>query len=163
MKQQLIGTGLLNVYLMPGEIYVSRVPAMVSTVLGSCVSVILYSPGLAMGAICHAMLPSGGDENGLRYVDTAVTAMYEKLGKICKRSLDFEVKLFGGANLLNPGTGCSTGPMTVGQQNVEAALQAIKALGLTLVASHTGGDRGRKIYFNSMTGEVLMRPVRRTM
>lgn len=161
MKNPLV-TGLLNVYLRPGEIYVSQVPTLVSTVLGSCVSVILYSPTLAKGAICHAMLPSGTNENGFRYVDTAVTVMYERLRNISKQSLDFQVKLFGGANMLNTGNG-STGPMTVGQQNVEAALQAIKALGLTLVASDTGGDRGRKIFFNSTTGEVLMRPVRKTM
>ena len=47
----------MKVFLKPGEIYVGREPAEVSTILGSCISVTMFSEGLKLGAICHALLP----------------------------------------------------------------------------------------------------------
>lgn len=160
--KNLIDHRLQNVYLKPGEIYVSRVPALVSTVLGSCVSITLFSPETRTGAICHALLPSGSIEEGFRYVDSTIDYMFSKLSAVTGRSSGFEAKLFGGADVLRPG-GLLSGTPSVGSQNVESALQVIKRLGVVLKASDTSGDRGRKIFFYSHTGEVFLRQIRKTI
>lgn len=43
-----------NAFLKPGEAIVSPNPILVSTVLGSCIAVTMYSPEKRVGAICHA-------------------------------------------------------------------------------------------------------------
>jgi len=152
---------LASVYLKPGEVFVSRTPTLVSTVLGSCVSVTLFAPAARMGAMCHALLPRGGDPDVLRYVDSAVEFMCGQLAAISGQPGGFDAKLFGGAALLLAG---GEGPAaSVGGRNVAAAQRVIGRLGLNLVAFDTGGERGRKIFFNSCTGEVYLRPVRKSM
>jgi len=156
--KNLVDSRLANVYLKPGEVFVSRTPTLVSTVLGSCVSITLFDPETRMGAMCHAMLPHGTADE-LRYVDSAVGFMFDRLSALSGRSGGFEVKLFGGADVLVP-SGRTNGSLSVGRQNVDAALQVIERLGLRLTSFDTGGERGRKIFFCSGTGEVFMRPVK---
>lgn len=158
----LVHSGMRNVYLKPGEVFVSRIPALVSTVLGSCVSLTLFSPDARMGSMCHAMLPSGTHLDELRYVDNAVGFIYTHLVAISGQAGGFEAKLFGGANVLVTGRRPDNSA-SVGTQNVEAALRAIERLGLRLTAFDTGGDRGRKLFFCSATGEVYMRPVKKSV
>lgn len=159
--KNLVDPRLANVFLKPGEVFVSRTPALVSTVLGSCVSVTLFSPMARMGAMCHALLPGGAEQqDGPRYVDSAVASMHAKLAAVSGQAGGFEAKLFGGANVLVRGAGRETGA-SVGSQNVAAALRVIERLGLALVAFDTGGEQGRKIFFYSGTGEVYLRPVKK--
>jgi chemotaxis protein CheD len=67
---------------------------------------------------------------------------------------ELQVKLFGGGDVLV--TGEFAAP-TVGSQNKLAALRTLEEENLTLTASDLGGDHGRVIYFNTGTGEVLLR------
>lgn len=152
---------MCNVYLKPGEIFIARSPALVSTVLGSCVSVILHAPRIGVGAICHAMLPGGkAEQDDFRYVDRAVSYLYNRISALCDGPNDIEAKLFGGANVLNF-TVRNDGAGSVGGQNIEAALQALDRLGLRVSAADTGGLQGRKLFFYSHSGEVFVRQVRR--
>jgi chemotaxis protein CheD len=154
---------LPNVYLKAGELYVSRQPALVSTVLGSCVSVILHVPSAALGGICHAMLPeSGRESDGFLYVDRAVTHIYQRLIALCGHGTEMEAKLFGGAEVLNPGDRADS-LESVGHRNIRAAHRIITDLGLRITGSDTGGVRGRKIFYYTQSGEVFLRHVRKTV
>jgi len=53
-------TDLDQVYLKPGELYIGEKPTKVITVLGSCVSITLFSKRLNIGAICHGRCPNAG-------------------------------------------------------------------------------------------------------
>jgi chemotaxis protein CheD len=151
-----------NIYLKPGELFVARRPALVSTVLGSCVAVVLHAPLTGVGAICHAMLPGGKAENDdFRYVDRAVSYLYNRISALCGDASVIEAKLFGGADVLNSGVH-SEGAPSVGRQNIAAALQALEKLGLKVSAADTGGIQGRKLFFYSHSGEVFVRQVRKT-
>jgi chemotaxis receptor (MCP) glutamine deamidase CheD len=48
------------IYLRPGEIHATQKPALVKTILGSCVSAILFNRRSCIGAICHDLLPCEG-------------------------------------------------------------------------------------------------------
>lgn len=154
--KKLIDSHTHNLYLKPGEAIVSLKPMLVTTVLGSCVAVTMYSASKRFGAICHAMLPSNaGRESDLRYVDTAVRYLYEKAMK-CDAGSDLVVKLFGGARVLDVG-GHSAGKGSVGDQNVVRAETVLETLGLTVSARDTGGMSGRKLFFCTRDGDVFMR------
>lgn len=159
--RNLTDSSLHNVYLRPGELYVSRTPALVSTVLGSCVSVVLHAPERQVGAMCHAMLPSGPSDHEFRYVDSSVLYMYERLRTLCGHQVNLEAKLFGGADVLTPDR--QPGRLSVGSQNVQEAKRVLESLGLKLAASDTGGVAGRKLFFYSGSGEVYLRQVRKTI
>jgi chemotaxis protein CheD len=49
---------LREVYVQPGESCLVSEPAIIRTLLGSCVGVTFWVPRLGIGALCHAMLPS---------------------------------------------------------------------------------------------------------
>ncbi len=148
-----------TIYLKPGEVVVAREPVLVSTVLGSCVAVTMFSPGSGVGAICHAMLPDNvGRDEDLRYVDTALRHIYRKVtGYGAGR--DLVVKLFGGARVLNVGDSGSPG-RTVGEQNVVRALEILEVLGLKINSADTGGVVGRKLFFCTRNGDVYLRRMR---
>ena len=48
---------LSEVYLHPGESYLARKPAIIRTILGSCVGVTFWSGRIGAGALCHAHCP----------------------------------------------------------------------------------------------------------
>lgn len=138
---------------------VTDTPVLVSTVLGSCVAVTMFSASRGLGAICHAMLPTNpGREKDLRYVDTALCHIYEKLLEYGAGS-DLVIKLFGGAQLLNVGAPAAD-KQSVGDQNVAQAEAVLASLGLSVSARDTGGLRGRKLFFCTRSGDVFIRRMR---
>ncbi len=155
--KKLIASHTRNIFLKPGEVAVASEPALISTVLGSCVAVTMFSPLLRIGAICHAMLPDCGERfDDLRYVAPAVYFIYRKLKERGAASL--VVKLFGGAQVLDVG-GYDACRQTVGEQNVERTEQVLASLGLLISAQDTGGLRGRKLYFCTRDGTVYVHRV----
>lgn len=157
--KNLIASHTHNIYLKPGEVLVTRGPVLVSTVLGSCVAVTMFSASRGFGAICHAMLPeNSGRDYDLRYVDTALRHMYDKIAAFGIGS-DLVVKLFGGAQVLNVGER-SLDRQTVGDHNIAQAEAVLAALGFAVTARDTGGLRGRKLFFCTRSGDVFMRRIR---
>lgn len=148
-----------NVYLKPGEVIISHNPILVSTILGSCIAVTLFSPGKHIGAICHAMYPHNptGDMN-VQYVDSAITYIYRKMLEYTVKS-DLTVKLFGGAKVL-AGSEYGEDRKAIGEQNLAQAKRTLNELGLSLASSDIGGLRGRKLLFSMKTGDVYLRRLR---
>lgn len=153
------------VYLKPGETYFSSTPSLVSTVLGSCVSVTMYCARLKTGAICHGMLPdcdrwdmcSRNSEDCFRFVDCAIRNMMLRFKRAGAEKSELAVKLFGGAHIT--GSGDIPDSINVGMKNVAQAHAVIESERLRLVASDTGGFMGRKMFFYTHTGLVLMKRI----
>jgi chemotaxis protein CheD len=152
---------LPEVYLQPGEFFLAREPTLIWTILGSCVSVSFWSEKLGAGALCHSMLPRHpgppqlGD--GHRYMDYAIRDIALQFDKIGAKRADVQVKLFGGADVLKRSH--SLRP-TVGRLNQEAAIEVLHDEGFEVIASSLGGKSGLKIFFDTGTGEVLLRRLR---
>ena len=157
--KNLIASHIHNIYLKPGEVVVARTPLLVSTVLGSCVAVTMFSPSRGVAAICHAMLPDcGGRTDDLRYVDTSLPHIYRKVLEYGAGS-DLAVKLFGGAQVLDSGD-YSMDKLTIGGQNVTRAREILDTLGLVVARADTGGFVGRKLFFCTRDGDVYVRRMR---
>jgi chemotaxis protein CheD len=160
--------GLPLVFLKPGEVYITDKPALIKTVLGSCVSVTLFEPHSRTAAICHGLLPDcGGKGCGdcpekLRFVTCSIKHILDKMLERGAVQRTLEVKAFGGGDVLTYRSGGPCKKATVGRQNIEAALNIMESLGIKPMTSDLGGDRGRKIFFNTQTGEVLLKKLRKT-
>ena len=149
------GPLLESIYLKPGELAIAERPALISTVLGSCVAVTMFTPRLGVGAICHAMLPHCTGPGGVRFVDRALSHMLERFDKFGLARSELVVKMFGGADMFEQ-VRPAPAP-TVGRQNIQAATELLKNAGVRLAATDTGGRQGRKLLFYSHTGEVFLK------
>ncbi len=157
------------IYLPPGGLYVADRPTVMTTVLGSCVSVVMYSPALSIGGMCHAMLPRRTDsivvpigvEASFKFVDASVAHMLKRFKELGVDSSELEVKLFGGANMFAPDP-CPAPYQSIGKQNIKAAVEIIESFNLNLLVSDVGGNQGRKIKFLSYSGAVLMQFIGRS-
>lgn len=155
------GNGLMEAYLKPGEVYLSAVPARVSTVLGSCISVTLFHRATGLGGICHGVLPEdrgGAAENRYdpRYVDSAIRYLLSMVSKAGIGFDELEVKLFGGAAMM-PYSGRACKDLSIGSQNAAMAQHVLKSIGLEISAADVGGIQGRKIVFFTHSGVVWLK------
>lgn len=153
-------------FLMAGQLFVGRDPCCVTTVLGSCVSVTMFSAQHGVAAMCHGMLPAphahatvGESElERWKYLSLVIPEMWECLQAHGLSARHVEVKMFGGGDLLSQSY-VSCEPTRIGQANVRMAQEILLHHGLTVKASAVGGAFGRKIVFNTMTGVVRVRAV----
>lgn len=154
-------SGLPLGHVSIGDCAFALKPVMLTTVLGSCVSVTFHHPGRGAGGMFHAMLPDKGMRRNAErsractFADLAVESMLERFAAAGMPPRELTVKIFGGANTLE--ASCRPGlreMLDVGRKNVNAALAALATHGLTPSASDTLGPQGRKLNFSTATGEV---------
>jgi chemotaxis protein CheD len=139
-----------RVFLSPGDVIGSSEPALITTVLGSCVSVTLWDKDRRIGGLNHFVLPKGG--NSSRYGDTAMLELLEGMQALGAHLRSLEAKVFGGAAVLPVG-----GEGTVGTANVAFALGELARRGIPVAGRRTGGQRGRLLMFNTESGEAFVR------
>jgi chemotaxis protein CheD len=154
------------VFLRPGEIYFSGEPSVVVTVLGSCLSVTMFCRRRGLGGICHGILPQcGGHKDcpscheGFKYIDCAIRKMVSLFDQQQVSRGEIEVKCFGGADMFTKTI--EQAGVSVGRQNIASAERVLASEGLRLQASDVGGILGRKIFFYTHTGDVLLKRLRR--
>ena len=144
------------VYLLPGALYCTHRPRVVSTVLGSCVALCLWDRHRRIAGINHFVLPyCGNEEPSLRYGDFSIAQLLEAMRRHGGRIADMEAKIFGGAAVIP----VAAIEGSVGGKNVSLALEYMAAKGIPVVARRSGGRRGLLIRMSTCTGEVLVRPI----
>lgn len=95
---------LIEVFLQPGDVYFGDRNTRIRTLLGSCVSVVMWHPGLLIGGMCHILLPSRGKHRqgeaaDGRYADDAIDMLLQEIRAAGTRPDEYQVKLFGGGNM----------------------------------------------------------------
>ncbi|MBQ3671806.1 MAG: chemotaxis protein CheD [Treponema sp.] len=148
------------VTIYPGEYYSTTGTEMISTVLGSCVSIVLYDPVARVGGINHFMLArdTSLDEDtekklmgkfGEYAIDLLIEDIVKKGGVLAR----LEAKVFGGGNIFN----MNASQNQVGDTNSKFAFEFLKKLNIPVIKSDTGGVNPRKIFFDPETFKVLMK------
>ncbi len=159
---------LETVNLPPGQMHLAKRPALLQTILGSCVSATFWSPRLKVGALCHGVLPvcpypwsarTTADTDGYRYVDFSIRSLSHIFGALGLGRNEIQVKLFGGADVIAIFASRADRP-TVGALNAKCAMEILEKEGLTVCSQDLKGTRGRKIIFNTETGDVFVRKLR---
>lgn len=155
-------TDLPRRYLSASDLIICRSACEVTTVLGSCVAITFFSAKLGLGGICHAMLPeprspetadeTSGPERW-KFVCYAVEELVQSFTQPDLPPSAVEVKLFGGARL-QEGEWTPGRWGNVGAANVAVARALVEDAGFAICAYDVGGNLGRKVVFNTKTGEV---------
>src|SRR5262245_44449231 len=99
----------INAYLHPGQIFATAEPCEVTTVLGSCVAVLLYDPVRCAGGASHYLLPYAEREGSLRYGNIAIAQLLSRMLALGCRQRNLLAKVFGGACMLARENGASLG------------------------------------------------------
>jgi chemotaxis protein CheD len=129
--------------------------------LGSCVAIMLYDADRAAGAMAHVLLPSRSlahDATNLaKFPESAVPLLVERLRALGAEPRRLVAKLAGGASmfsqLMTPGT------IQMGERNIVASRNALRAASIPIVKESVGGERGRSVRFHVKDGRVEIRSV----
>jgi chemotaxis protein CheD len=154
---------LPTIYIGSGEICFTDQPNVIVTVLGSCVSVTLFHRRLGLGAICHGLLPhcrnrgacSHTCAESAKYVECSLRTMVGRFKQHGIAVRELETGLYGGADMFGASSSARS-RFSVGKQNIETAFSVLETEGLQVFDKNVGGRQGRKIHFNTRTGEVRL-------
>lgn len=146
------------VTIRPGDYYATLEDKIISTVLGSCVSVGLFDEDAKAGGLNHFMLPrSGGGaaEPDAKFGLYAMDLLIKSLVRLGARKAALKAKVFGGGAVLRfAGEG---GRIPKG--NIEFAYEYLCGEGIPIVASDVGGVEPRRILFFARTGKALLKRI----
>jgi len=146
------------VKILPGEYHASGDGTLITTVLGSCVSVCLYDAVNGIGGMNHYMLPgdTGGTvrpENGsARYGVHAMKLLVEHVLQLGAVRACLEAKVFGAGRVMD-------GMSDVGRQNADFALRYLREQKIRVTAVDVGDTLPRKICFSPATGQVFVKRI----
>ena len=136
--------------------------AIISTIgLGSCVAIMLYDGSSRIGGLAHILLPSEGlsldSVNRAKFPSTAIPMLLEEMRKRGAWGRPV-AKIVGGASMF--ASLLPTGGINMGERNVEATTRVLRLAEIPLVASDTGGEHGRSVYFHLTDGHVVVKSLK---
>jgi len=142
--------------IKPGEFYVSDQEIVITTVLGSCISVCAYDSKTGFGGMNHFMLPDNSHHsNPVRCTRYGMFAMEQLINELMKHGCsckDLKLKVTGGGEML-------PGASSIGKENINFIETFIADEHLHLVSSDTGGDQGRRVAFFPCSGKMLVNKI----
>ncbi len=137
-----------------GQVALAHCPDTLTTVLGSCIGVLIYHPRHRVGALAHVVLPESagrGDGHPGKFADTAIPYMIQRLCDEGVLKHGLIAKLSGGSDMFG-----TSGPMQIGHRNLEAVTEALRQAGIRIAGQHVGGRKGRRATFDSANGELTI-------
>lgn len=136
---------------------VTKAPdTLVTYALGSCVGICLYDKSILFGGLSHIMLPdstnvsAGAAINRMKFADTAIPDMYNKMLSMGATQRNITAKITGGALMF----AASSERFNIGERNVEAVKKSLQKLRIPIIASDVGANYGRTVFFYPATGDV---------
>jgi chemotaxis protein CheD len=144
-------------YLEQGYIYFSKTAVSIRTVVGSCVAVCIWDRALRYGGMNHFLHPSTRErENATaQYGNVATAALVRAMEEAGSKRGDLMAQIVGG------GAPDNAPKPTIGQRNVQVARGVLARKGIPILSEDVGGAMGRKVIFDTTTGECLIIKVHR--
>ncbi|MBX3020877.1 MAG: chemotaxis-specific protein-glutamate methyltransferase CheB [Bdellovibrionales bacterium] len=144
-----------TLHLNIGELIVSPTPAVISTVLGSCVSVCLFSTRRGVGGMIHyahpEILTTYGQERDFRYGEIAIPSLICEMQNLTSDDPStFQAKIVGGASEIDGGKKS----FDIGEENIKVAREILRQYNIPIVGESVGGPRGRKVLFHTAGGRL---------
>src|SRR5512145_2307535 len=111
-------------FLYPATLFAHKEPHIVSTILGSCVSVCLWDPALQIGGINHYMLPlwNGQGLASPKYGNIAIEKLIERMLQMGSKKTNLKAKVFGGGEVIET----QISHFQIGERNIVLAMEALK-------------------------------------
>lgn len=126
---------------------------LVTFALGSCVGICLYDPQTKVSGMAHIMLPSsreisGSQANIMKFADTSIPELISQMERAGASRRRITAKIAGGAQMF----ATQSERFNIGERNIIAVKQVLNDLKIPLLASDTGLNYGRTVYFHSENG-----------
>ena len=139
-------------HLEPGYIFASAEPALISTVVGTCVAVCIHDRRLKAGGMNHYFYPKPGrgENTTAKFGNVAIHALIRMMIRLGSRIEDMEAQIFGGGSRLMDDSS------STGKKNLKIARKILKKRGIPVVSEDTGGIKGRRVIFHTGTNEAIV-------
>ena len=136
---------------------------LVTLGLGSCVAIMLHDRQARVGGLAHVLLPEPAlardRHNTAKFAATAVPMLIEELAGMGARERRLEARLAGGASMF--ATLMVPGSLNMGERNIRASREALRAAGIPILGESVGGDYGRSVRFTVGDGRTVVSSVGR--
>ena len=122
--------------------------SIITYALGSCVGVALYDGVKKIAGLAHIMMPASADVRGvsvnvMKYVDTAVPELLNRMLRLGAAQPNITAKVAGGAQMFQI-EGASS-QFNIGERNIKAAKEILRQLGIRVAAHDVGANYGRTV------------------
>ncbi len=134
-----------------GYLAVAQQPAVLATVCGAGVVIVIWDPRMLVGGMAHCIFPRTRwfQPRTNYHADVAIPLLLKHMRSAIRGSVRYEAQLVG-AGSFDSAT----------QRHAEKLLRCVRKIlarnRVPIVSEDTGGSMGRKIVFNTGTGEVLI-------
>jgi chemotaxis protein CheD len=139
-----------NCIIQPGHLAFSQAPSMIFTVCGNGLVVTMRDKLKGTGGIAHCIYPNpaAGEKPTHYHADVALRSLL----KVFKSSLDsgrLEAQIIGGGHYKGINRARA-------EKTALAVKKILKKKKINIVSEDVGGVLGRKIVFNTSTGETMV-------
>ncbi|MBF0197830.1 MAG: chemotaxis protein CheD [Planctomycetes bacterium] len=133
-----------------GDVVVSKNEAILNAVMGYSVVVTLYNKIKGAGGMCHFDIPKAKNAAlTTRHGNGAILELARKMKKIGSKRHQLEAQIIGGSKR-------NDGSQSHGKGSVKIAENLLKKFQVPVVSKDVGGIMGRKMMFNTLTGESIV-------
>lgn len=141
-------------FLYPGQVFATREPIVISTILGSCAAICLWDRTRKAGGMNHYLLPDGADEgaNRFRYGNVANPELLKQVLALGCSVKNLQAKLFGGSSAFSADISHS-----LGSRNVDLAESFLRDAGIPIVERDVSGKHGRRLVFRVADGTTAIK------
>ncbi len=150
MNQTLINVGVAQVKFGAN-------PAILRTILGSCIGICIFDRAKKIGGLAHILLPNdtSGGASPEKYADTAIPLLINRLIKDGAKKEFLSAKIAGGASMFKFQSNVSLGQ--IGDRNIEETKKVLEKLGIPVLEEDVGGNTGRVIDFFLTDGHLKVK------
>jgi chemotaxis receptor (MCP) glutamine deamidase CheD len=141
-----------------GQVYATREPTVIKTVLGSCIAACLFDPVARIGGMNHFMLPApevptAHDPDVSRFGVHAMDLLIGALQRAGGERGRLQAKVFGGGHVLRIAVNGNSVP----ERNIRFIEKFLQTERITVASRDLGGYLPRRIQFQTDTGRVLVK------
>lgn len=149
-----------NVFLKPGDWFFGKGEGKVTTILGSCVSIVLWHRQKQLLGVSHILLPcrqqlgkSPVSQNKAdlcgRFADDLVKIFQLEMALFGAKATEFNAYLIGGGNMFPHAYKAPC----IGEKNIERCLFLLKNLKIPVQSKDVGGPLYRRLTVDIGTGQ----------
>lgn len=146
--------------ILPGEYYVSVTNELITTVLGSCISVCIRDAKNGIGGMNHFMLPKDNNvsdsivSEAARYGNYAMEHLINDILHYGGERKNLEFKVFGGGKVLDM-------KMDIGKKNIEFVFEYLKMERFSVLSEDVGDVYPRKVNFFPLSGIAKVKKLKK--
>jgi len=148
--------------IFPGEFYATCQAELITTLLGSCISVVLIDPVNRVCGMNHFLLPGGlksqpifSSKDG-KYGIFAMKLLIDEMVNLGGCGKYFQAKVFGGGSVL---PSYSEYTKSVPVSNIRFVMQYLFDENIPVISSDIGGKEGRKVFFLTEKKAVFVKKI----